>query len=222
MQVVTQGGLMLKGRLLARLIVPGLLFATVGHAQSGIALTPTIGLYAPATHLVDATIGGEDIRLKQDVAVALGGRFSLLFGQRITVSATGAFVPSTLKATIDGVEFDEGKVNLWFASARATFWLSPPTAPVSFGLGGGLAFIGRGATRLVTPGNQTLTSPSETDVGGVFTGVIGLNLGRLGAFVAVDNYLYQPKVFDQYGVANPMQNDLHFTLGLGIPIGGGR
>lgn len=211
-----------KGRLVAGLITLGLLPSTAVHAQSGIALTPTIGLYAPATHLVDATIGGEEVRLKQDVGVTLGGRFSLLFGERITVSATGAFVSSTLKATIDGEAMDEGKVSLWFASARATFWLSPPTAPVSFGLGGGLAFIGRGETRVVTPGEQTLISPSETDVGGVFSGVIGLNLGSVGAFISVDNYLYQPSVFDQYGVANPLQNDLHFTLGIGIPIGGSR
>ncbi len=210
------------GRLAAGLVVLGMLAPEGGYAQDAVALTPTIGLYAPATHLVDATIGGEQVRLKQDVAVALGGRVSLLFGQRITVSATGSYVPSTLNATIDGVSLDEGKVNLWFASARATFWLSPPTAPVSFGLGGGLAFIGRGDTRFTTPGGQQLSSPSETNVGGVFTGVIGLNFGRLKGFVAADNYLYQPSVFESYGVTNPMQNDLHFTLGLAIPVGGGN
>lgn len=198
--------------------------AVPAAAQTRLALTPSIGLYAPTQQLVDAAIGGEDIVLKQDVGVALGGRLSLLFGQRITVSATASYVPSQLQATIDnsGVQVDEGKTNLWFGSARVTAWLSPPTAPVSFGLGGGLGLIGRSETRVVTPGGQLLVSPSETDVGGLITGVIGINVGGLGLFVSVDNYIYQPSVFSEQGIANPTQNDILFNLGLGIPLGGAR
>jgi hypothetical protein len=198
--------------------------ASVAPAQTRLALTPSVGLYAPTQQLVDAAIGGEQIELKQDVGVALGARLSLLFGQRITVSATGSYVPSELQATFDqnGIRVDEGKTNLFFGSARVTAWLSPPTAPVSFGLGGGLGVIGRSETRLVTPDGQVLTSPGETDFGGLITGVIGINVGALGLFVSVDNYIYQPSVFSEYGVANPTQNDIHFNLGLGIPLGGGR
>ena len=202
----------------------GLVSASVAAAQTKIALTPSVGIYAPTQQLVDAVINGEDIELKQDVGVAIGGRLSLLFGQRITLSATGSYVPSELQATIDqnSVEVGEGKTNLWFGSARLTAWLIPPTAPVSFGLGGGLGVIGRSETRIVTPEGQSLTSPGETDFGALITGVMGINIGGLGLFVSVDNYIYQPSVFSELGVANPTQNDIHFNLGLGIPIGGGR
>lgn len=211
-----------KGRVGGALVLLVAAVAAPGRAQTRLALTPSIGIYAPTQQLVDATIGGEDIELKQDVGVALGGRLSLLFGERVVVSATASYVPSQLQATIDqsGVQTDQGKTDLWFGSARATFWLSPPTAPVSFGLGAGLGLIGRSETRVVTTDGQVLTSPSETDVGGLITGVIGINLGGLGLFVSVDNYIYQPSVFSEQGVANPTQNDIHFNLGLGIPLGG--
>jgi hypothetical protein len=200
----------------------GLASASMASAQTKIALTPSVGIYAPTQDLVNAVISGEEVQLKQDVGVALGGRLSLLFGQRITLAATGSYVPSELQATIDqsGVAVNEGKTNLFFGSARLTAWLIPPTAPVSFGLGGGLGIVNRGETRLVTPGGEPLTSPGETDIGGLVTGIIGINIGGLGLFVSVDNYIYQPSVFSELGVANPTQNDIHFNLGLGIPLGG--
>ena len=45
--------------------------------------------------------------------------------------------------------------------------------------------------------------------------------GRIGLFIAVDNYIYNPTVFEAQGVKANTQNDIQIQFGLGVPLGGG-
>ena len=47
------------------------------------------------------------------------------------------------------------------------------------------------------------------------------NLGGIGLFIAVDNYIYNPTVFEAQGVKANTQNDIQIQFGLGVPLGGG-
>lgn len=193
-------------------------------AQTRFVLSPTVGIYAPLNNLLEAAIDGEEVVLKQQVGVALGGRAALFLGPRFSLSVTGSYVPSELQVTIDTTGFnteDPEKVNLWFGSARLNYWLLPPTGKVALGVNGGLGLAGRGAGVLVTPGGQPITTESTTDLGGVIGGTVGLNLGGFGVFVSVDSYIYNPSVFEQAGLKSPTQNDLQFSFGFGLPVGGG-
>lgn len=193
-------------------------------AQTRFVLSPMVGIYAPLNNLLEAAIDGEEVVLKQQVGVALGGRAALFLGPRFSLSVTGSYVPSELQVTIDTTGFnteDPEKVNLWFGSARLNYWLLPPTGKVALGVNGGLGLAGRGAGVLVTPGGQSIATESTTDLGGVIGGTVGLNLGGFGVFVSVDSYIYNPSVFEQAGLKSPTQNDLQFSFGFGLPVGGG-
>ncbi len=212
---------------LAAAVACGVLLAlavpVAAAAQTRFVLSPTIGVYAPMNDLVNSVINGEEVVLKQDVGIAVGGRASLFLGRRVSLSATGSYVPSELQATINDSGFDtsQDKSNLWFGSARLNFWILPPTSPLYLGVGGGVGLAGRGALTITTPGGQTLTQPSSTDVGGVISGTIGVNLGGLGLFLSVDDYIYNPSVFAEADPgSSPTQNDLQLNIGFGVPLGG--
>ena len=48
-------------------------------------------------------------------------------------------------------------------------------------------------------------------IGAVFSGMAGY----IGLFVSVDDYIYNPGVFEELGVKSQTQNDLQFSFGLG-------
>ena len=205
----------------AQLASLSLAMPAAAAGQTRFVLSPTIGVYAPMNDLVNSVINGEEVVLKQDVGLAVGGRASLFVGRRVSFSVTGTYVPSELQATINENGFDtsQEKANLWFGSARVNYWILPPTSPVYLGLGGGIGLAGRGALTLTTPGGQVLEQPSSTDVGGVISGTIGLNLGGFGLFLSVDDYIYNPTVFADAG-GSTTQNDLQLNIGFGVPFGG--
>jgi hypothetical protein len=192
-------------------------------AAQKVAITPTIGIYAPMSDLVNAVIDGQQVVLKQQVGLALGGRIGVFFSPRFSVAITGTYVPSETQVTIDqaGInQNDPTKTNLWFGSGRVSFWVLPPTSFFSLGLSGGLGLAGRGATTYIDDLGQTFTSPSTTDFGGVVGATAGINLGGVGLFIGVDDYIYNPTVFEAQGVKTSTQNDLQLSFGLGIPVGG--
>lgn len=203
-----------------------LMLSLPAAAQTRFVLSPTIGVYAPMNDLVNQVINGEEVVLKQKVGLAVGGRLALFLGPRFSISATGSYVPSELQATIDetGLNTDTpDKTNLWFGSGRANFWILKPTGLVGLGVNAGVGLAGRGSTTLTTPGGDVLTSPSATDVGAVVGCTLGFNLGGLGLFLSVDNYVYNASVFEEQGIRSKRQNDLQFSFGLGVPLSqGGR
>jgi hypothetical protein len=204
--------LALAGGMLSFLVVPSL------RAQ-GVSIAPTIGVYAPTNDLVNSFInGGSTIAFKQKVGLALGGRLGLWFGPRVGVTATGSYVPSKLQATISETGIAQNaaeNTDLWFGTGRLNVWLLPPSSILSLGLNGGVGVVGRGTTTVTDDNGAVYTDQSRNDIGGVVGGTVGLNLGVLGVFVSVDDYIYNPSVFEDLGVSTQTQNDLQFSFGLG-------
>jgi len=187
-------------------------------AQS-LSLAPSIGLYAPTTELVSGLVnGGGNISFKQNLGLALGGRLGLKFGSHFGISATGSYVPKSLQATVSetGVSQNTDEyTNLWFGTGRVNVWLLPPSSILAIGANGGVGVVGRGETVVTDDNGTQYTDPSRTDIGGVVGGTVGLNLGVIGVFVSVDDYIYKPGVFQELGIAARTQNDLQFSFGLG-------
>lgn len=202
---------------IASLTLPG----TVSAQK--LSLSPTIGIYAPTKDLVNALVnGGNTVEFKQKVGLALGGRLGIPLSSRVSISATGAYVPSKLQATVtqNGLSRDaQNSTNLWFGTGRLNFWLLRPTSILAFGVNGGVGVVGRGATTATDRNGNSYTDKSRTDVGGVAGAVVGLNLGGLGLSLSADDYIYNSKVFADLGANNSTQHDLQFSLGLGIPLG---
>ena len=182
-------------------------------------LAPTIGVYAPTTDLVSGIVsGGGTIAFRQQVGLAVGGRMGLSFGSRVGLSATGSYVPKSLQATISETGLSQNTqeyTNLWFGTGRLNVWLLPPSSVFAIGVNGGVGVVGRGETTVVDDAGTPYTDQSRTDVGGVVGGTAGVNLGVIGLFVSVDDYIYNPSVFEDLGVKSQTQNDLQFSFGFG-------
>jgi hypothetical protein len=210
-------------RAVAMLVVVLLLSAAPAAAQVRVGFAPTIGIYAPTGDLVNSVIAGRPVTLKMKVGLAIGARLGIFFTEHLGLSLGGSYVPSQAQVTIDSTGVfanDPTNTNLWFGTARLTFWVLPPRKVVSLGFSGGLGLAGRGSTTLVDNLGNSITSPSATDVGGVVGGTIGFNLGGFGIFFGVDDYIYNPTVFVEQGVKTNTQNDLQISFGFGIPLGG--
>lgn len=184
-----------------------------------LSLAPTVGLYMPTTDLVSGIVnGGGTVSFKQNLGLAVGGRLGLKFGSHFGISATGSYVPKSLQATVSetGVSQNTDQyTNLWFGTGRVSVWLLPPTSVLSLGVNGGVGVVGRGETVVTDDAGTQYTDPSRNDIGGVVGGTVGFNLGGFGLFVSVDDYIYQPSVFEELGVKANTQNDLQFSFGFG-------
>jgi hypothetical protein len=196
-----------------------LCFLVSTGSQAQFSIAPTVGIYAPTTDLISGiTDGGSTIRFKQQVGLSVGGRIGLAFGSRFGLSATGSYVPTQLQATVSETGFSQNQqdyTDLWFGTGRLNLWLLPPTSILAIGVNGGVGVVGRGETTVQDTDGNLYTTPSRTDIGGVAGGTVGLNLGVIGLFVSVDDYIYNPGVFEELGVKSETQNDLQFSFGLG-------
>lgn len=205
-------------RVLSVLAIVTALAAPTAQAQR-FSLAPTIGLYAPTRDLVQGVIaGGGTVAFRQQMGLAVGGRLGLSFGSRVGISATGSYVPKSLQATVtqNGVSQNPDEyTNLWFGTGRLNVWLLPPTSVFAIGVNGGVGLVGRGETVVTDENGTPYADPSRTDIGGVVGGTVGLNLGVIGVFLSVDDYIYRPGVFEDLGIKAQTQNDLQFSFGLG-------
>ncbi|MGD8726577.1 MAG: hypothetical protein PVH40_02975 [Gemmatimonadales bacterium] len=193
--------------------------SAVTATAAQVSVAPTVGVYMPTNDLINAVIdGGSTISFKQQVGLAIGGRIGVAFGPRVGLTATGSYVPTQLQATVSQAGVSQNRedyTDLWFGTGRLNVWLLPPTSVFALGVNGGVGVVGRGATTVYDSEGMPYTSPSRTDVGGVVGGTAGVNLGIIGLFVSVDDYIYKPSVFEELGVKSPTQNDLQFSFGLG-------
>jgi hypothetical protein len=192
--------------------VAGVLLVAGTNAVSAqrVSIAPNIGVYIPTTELVKAASGQE---FKQEISITLGGRLGIFFS-RLGLEFTGDYAPSKLKITSTGLGSKED-ANIFTGSGRATYQVLPFTKPVAFLVTGGVGVINRS-------GAFYQDVQKKTDVGGTFGASVRFRLGRvLRLQLNAEDYIYKPRA-DIPGFAptdqKKTQNDVHLSVGLGIPF----
>ena len=187
-----------------------LVAGTTAVSAQRVSIAPNIGVYIPTTELVKAASGQE---FKQEISITLGGRLGIFFS-RLGLEFTGDYAPSKLKITSTGLGSKED-ANIFTSSGRATYQVVPFTKPVAFLVTGGVGVINRS-------GAFYQDVEKKTDVGGTFGASVRFRLGRvLRLQLNAEDYIYKPRA-DIPGFAptdqKKTQNDIHLSVGLGIPF----
>jgi hypothetical protein len=178
----------------------------------GISFSPNIGVYIPTTELVKAATGEE---FKQEMSLTLGGRLGVSLGQRLGLEFTGAYAPSDLKVTASGLSDQNQDANVFTGSGRISYQLVPYSSPVAFVITGGLGVVNRS-------GDFYANVANKTDIGGTLGASARFRIGSLLRLqVSAEDYIYKPKAeipgFGPEG-EKQTQNDIHLSIGVGIPL----
>ena len=178
-----------------------------------ISIAPNLGLYIPTTELVKAASG--DSSFKQEMSITLGGRMSILFGERLGLEFTGAYAPSDLKFTRTGLSDQNQDANIFTGSGRLSYQLVPNSSPVAFVVTGGVGVINRSGAFYAGVQNKT-------DIGGTLGASARFRIGKLLRLqLSAEDYLYKPKAqIPGFGPSDQKktQNDVHLSFGVGIPL----
>jgi hypothetical protein len=175
-------------------------------------LGPTVGLLLPATELFKAITGQS---LKQESGITIGGQMGIALTQRLGLQLTGNFVPGDLSATLDSSSQTTTAASMFFGAGKLSFYLLPPTSPISLQLNGGIALVKRGGTAY-----QNLKD--KTSVGGTVGAQLGLRLGSLPPLqLGVETYLYKQNLdgLTTETGEKASQKDIQLSLGFGLPFG---
>lgn len=199
----------------ARAIVAGGMLL-VGQANQlsaqGLSFAPNIGVYIPTTELVRAASGEE---FKQEMSITLGGRLGVALSQRLGLEFTGAYAPSDLKVSASGLGDQNQNANIFTGSGRVSLQLVPYTSPIAFVVTGGIGVINRS-------GDFYANVANKTDIGGTLGASARFRLGSLLRLqVSAEDYIYKPKAeIPGFGPSAEQrtQNDIHLSVGIGIPL----
>lgn len=195
----------------ALIAIAGSLHPASGMAQR-LSFAPEIGVYIPTEHLVEATDGtvGE-----LEVGLSLGGRLGLWFGDRIGLSVSGGYVPTTFAFSPSGGPTEQRDAKLFNGAGQLVVFLLPPRSLLSLFLTGGVGVVSRGGV--------AFTDAAETTN---LTGVVGLGasirLGGISLNAGSELFAYNAE-YDAGGLVSEQlsQKDIQIRLGFGIPFGGG-
>jgi hypothetical protein len=196
------------------LMVGGVLLATGAQplrAQK-ISIAPNVGVYVPTTELVKAANGDQ---FKQEISLTVGGRVGVALGKRLGLEFTGAYAPSNLKISQSGFGDQNQDANIFTGSGRISYQLVPLSSPIAFLITGGVGVINRSGAFYADMANKT-------DIGGTMGASARFRLGKLLRIqLSAEDYLYKPKGQIPGFTASDekkTQNDVHLSLGLGIPL----
>jgi hypothetical protein len=196
------------------LLVGGVLLVAGAHPLTAqrISIAPNIGVYIPTTELVKAASGEE---FKQEISLTVGGRVGIALSQRLGLEFTGAYAPSDLKISQSGFGDQAQDANIFTGSGRISYQLVPLTSPIAFLVTGGVGVVNRSGAFYAAMENKT-------DIGGTVGASARFRLGKLLRIqLSAEDYLYKPKG-DIPGFSpsdeKKTQNDIHLSLGLGIPL----
>jgi hypothetical protein len=196
------------------LLVGGVLLVAGAHPLTAqrISIAPNIGVYIPTTELVKAASGEE---FKQEISLTVGGRVGIALSQRLGLEFTGAYAPSDLKISQSGFGDQAQDANIFTGSGRISYQLVPLSSPVAFLVTGGVGVVKRS-------GDFYAGMENKTDIGGTVGASARFRLGNLLRIqLSAEDYLYKPKG-DIPGFSpsdeKKTQNDIHLSLGLGIPL----
>jgi hypothetical protein len=199
----------------ARVLLLGSVFLLTGaqplRAQK-ISIAPNIGVYVPTTELAKAASGEE---FKQEISLTVGGRLGIALGQRLGLEFTGAYAPSDLKISQSGFGDQNQDANIFTGSGRISYQLVPLTSPIAFLVTGGVGVVNRSGAFYAGMENKT-------DIGGTVGASARFRLGKLLRIqLSAEDYVYKPKgEIPGFSPSDEKktQNDIHFSLGLGIPL----
>ncbi|HSA56006.1 MAG TPA: hypothetical protein VLE53_09890, partial [Gemmatimonadaceae bacterium] len=139
-------------------------------------IAPEIGFYIPTEKLVDAANGtvGE-----LEAGPSFGLRLGLGFGNRVSLTVGGSYVPTTFALQPGGGQVQQRDARLFTGAAQLMFFLIPPTSPLSLFVNGGVGAVSRGGVAFTE-------EAEKTDVSGIFGGGALLNLGGLSLLAGAD------------------------------------
>lgn len=180
-------------------------------AAQRVSLAPTVGVYIPTQELTRALAGEQ---FKQEVGIAVGGRFGVDFSRRLGFQATGSYVPSNLRFTLDQSQ-QTTDANLFFGAAKLAFFVVPPGRTLSFQINGGVAMVRRS-------GDAYAALEDRSSVGGTVGALLGLGLGPIPLQLGAEAYLYKQNL-DGLTTATgepASQRDIQLSIGFGLPVGG--
>jgi Outer membrane protein beta-barrel domain len=177
-----------------------------------ISLAPNIGVYIPTTELVKAASGEQ---FKQEMSITVGGRMGIFFTERLGLELTGAYAPSDLKVTQSGFGDQNEDANVFTGSGRLSYQLMPYTSPIAFIVTGGVGVVNRS-------GAFYQNMQDKTDIGGTVGASVRFRVGSLLRLqLNAEDYVYKPKGdipgFSP-GDEKKTQNDVHLSVGIGIPL----
>jgi hypothetical protein len=199
----------------ARALLAGGVLMAAAHPLMAqrVSIAPNIGVYIPTTELVKAASG--DSSFKQEVSLTLGGRVGIAFSERLGLEFTGAYAPSDLKFTSTGLGDQSQDANIFTGSGRISYQLVPFTSPVAFVVTGGVGVINRSGAFYA--GVQ-----DKTDIGGTVGASARFRVGKLLRLqLSAEDYIYKPKAdIPGFGptAEKKTQNDIHLSIGVGIPL----
>lgn len=180
---------------------------TPAFAQAGVTLTPWAGVYAPTNRHFSGL--GDDL-FKRDVSVAGGLRLTFWGSGHFGMEAAAGYAP----AKVAGETVNEtGNTNLLLANVKVLAALTPVDSRTAVYLGAGGGLLTRGS-------NTFDDDRSSTDFGGVASLGFRFRVSQTNASAIrldIEDYLYNG---DFGGGDSDFQNDLVFSLGYSIPLGG--
>lgn len=189
----------------AVLVLPSL--AVAQH----VSFAPEIGFYIPTQKLSQLVQGGDFSQI--EAGPSFGARLGLLFGSRIGIAASGAYIPTTFSLSSDN-QITKNDAKLFNGSGQLVFFLLPPSGLLSLYLSGGVGVMSRGGVAFTSAAKTTNVTP-------VFGGGLGIRLGPIAVTAAADLFAYRAEyeTADQTN-AKVSQRDVHLKLGFGMPFGG--
>jgi Outer membrane protein beta-barrel domain len=200
---------------MARILAVGGVLVAAGVqpvSAQRISIAPNIGVYVPTTELVKAASGEE---FKQEISLTVGGRVGIFLSDRLGLEFTGAYAPSDLKISATGVSDQAADANIFTGSGRVSYQLVPYTSPVAFVITGGVGVINRS-------GDFYAGVAEKTDIGGTLGASARFRLGKLLRIqLSAEDYIYKPKAeIPGFGPdqQKKTQNDIHLSVGVGIPL----
>ena len=198
---------------LASVLFGGLaLAATQPLSAQKVSFAPSVGLYVPTTELVKAA-NGQDF--KQEISITFGGRMGIELTNRLGLEFTGDYAPGNLKISQAGFSDQSQDANIFTGSGRISYQLVPYTSPIAFLVTGGVGMINRS-------GAFYEGADKKTDIGGTVGASARFRLGSLLRLqVSAEDYLYKPKAeIPGFSPSDETktQNDIHLSVGVGIPL----
>ena len=194
-------------------VVGGIAMFPGPAAAQHFSFAPEIGFYIPTQKLSKLVQGGDFSQI--EAGPSFGARLGLLFGSRVGLEVSGAYIPTTYSLSSNNT-ITKNDAKLFNGSGQLVFFLLPARSFLSLYLNGGVGVMSRGGVAFTSAATKTNVTP-------VFGGGAGIHLGPIAVTAGADVFAYKAG-FDGSSQASEKvnQRDIHLKLGFGMPFGVNR